>query len=240
MAKIGDEKYCELSVEKAIESAEVLVNNFGGDVGSEEAFAQALGHASSNSGTYYTKVADLRRFGILPSRGLEATDLAERLASPRNPQEKADAIFEMLNNVSILSEVYERLNGGEPPEDFWRVLTEITSTNPKEAREAAPPIEEQYRVMKEADRRRKKEEESEEEVSQETIDTSQEQVEKSPETSPSDSPIYVKVGDDELRLSKVNDAYIGIAQDFLERLKARERPKFNSESEEESEQTRIT
>lgn len=235
MAQIGDMKYCELDVEEAIEAAEILVNDFGGNVGSEEAWAQALGHSSSNSGTYYTKVADLRRFGLIPSRGIEATELAHRVANPRNEQEEAEAVFDMLNEVPLLSEVYESLNGGEPPEEFWRVLVEITDTNPKEAREAAEPVRKQYRQMKEADRAMKQEVEDEEEKG-----TSEASVKSEPEVSSQDSPIYIKVGDDELRLSEINDAYIGIAQDFLERLKSGESFSSQNEEEEKFEQRKLS
>lgn len=230
MAKLGDEKYPELSVDDAIEAAEILVNDFGGDVGSEEAFAQSLGHSSASSGTYYTKIADIRRYGVLPSRGYEATELANRIANPRSEQEKSKAIYDMLRGVPILSEIYESLNGNEPPDEFWRILTEVTNTNPKEAREAAPTLREQYRRLRDAEKR-----ESEEDKRQNAESQSKDQS-KTRHTS-SDSAIYIKVGNEELRLSEVNDVYIGIAQDFLERLKSEEsqanKPK-NSEDDSQS------
>lgn len=235
MAQIGEMKYCELTVDDAIAAADVLVNDFGGEVGSEEAWAQAIGHSSANSGSYYTKMADLRRYGILPSRGIEATELARRVANPPNERGRAQAVFDMLTEVDILSEIWDSLNGGEPPEDFWRVLVEITETNPKEAKEASGPIQDQYRRMKQANERIE-----ETETSVEEEKTPQSTAESQGAFGPQGAAIYVKVGSNELRLDEVNDRYIEIAEDFLDRLKSEDGDSGTPGTEEELEQKELT
>lgn len=216
MAQVGNEKYPELSVEEAIEIADVLVNDYGGSANSEEAFAQSIGHASANSGSYYTKVADVRRFGIMPSRGLEATDLAHTLANPRNEQELAEAKYEMFQNIDILSDIYDSLNGNEPPEDFWRVISEVTSANPKEARESSEDLESLYDEMRDA--KENAEESKRIDESESSTETTTEEPQPISEPISSESAIYIKVGDDELRLSEVNETYIQLAQSFLKQL----------------------
>lgn len=219
MPKIGGERYPELSVEDAIEVAEVLVNDFGGEAKSQEAFAQSLGHSSSNSGTYYSKIADVRNYGLMPSRGIEATELAFEVANPRNERELAEVKFEMYENIEILSEIYDSLSGNDAPDDFWRVIAEVTETNPKEARDAEKTILELYRGMRKA----KREMEASKETavdSGETETTKQTEGQRSTPQEPSEPGIFVRVGEEELRLSETSNMYIDLARDFLESMKS--------------------
>lgn len=147
MGELDGYKYPERDVEEIIEVADVLVNEFGEEPSSEETFAQELGHASKKSGAYKQKMADARKYGILPSRGRAPTDLAFRIANPEDESDKRKARFEMFQNIPLLSTLYDHLNGKEPPADFWRVLTEISDANPAEAKEVATEIRDLYREM---------------------------------------------------------------------------------------------
>lgn len=210
MPALGNEKYPELDPDEAVEIAGTLVNEFGGEVSSEEAFAQSIGHKTSNSGAYINKVADLRRYGILPSRGIEATDLAHRLANPKSESDEREAKFQMLSYVDLLSNLYDHLNASEPPGEFWRVLTEITDANPKEAKEVESWIQELYERMLALDVTGSEKTSSEFGLKRIRSEETTEDV-----TGSTDG-IYIRVGEDELSLTEISLTHIELAQTFLE------------------------
>lgn len=223
MAKIAGRSYPgDLDPDEADKWADTLVNEFGGHAESKEAFAQSVGHKSTSSGTFKRKVADARKYGLLTPRGdYEATDLGFRLANPENSEERHETIFQMLENVPILSDLYDTLNGSEPPDEFWRILTEITDANPKEARESAEWIENLYSAMLEADRYldQRSQFHGEGDESREESDQTKESSEsdrRPPSEIQPESALYVKVGNDEIRFEDVNDVNIELAQRFLD------------------------
>lgn len=231
MPKVGDEKYPELSVESAVEIADVLVNQYGGEAKSEEAFAQSLGHSSSNSGSYLTKVADVRRYGLIQSRGLQATDLAYQAANPRDDQELAEAKFKVYRNIDVLSEIYDSLNGNDPPEDFWRVISEVTGANPKDARDAEKTMEKLYDGMREAEKEAQKSR-KDAEHQKETEESSAKSSESTIAGQAEGAAIYVRIGNEELRLSETSDMYIDLAREFLERMKSKSQSDLEGDSDE--------
>jgi hypothetical protein len=219
MAKLDGMRYpSKMTAEEAVKIAKTLVEEFNGQPGSQEAFAQALGHSTSNSGSYIKKVADARSYGILPTRGLEATDLAYRVTHPENDAERREAIFEMYQNVSLLSEIYDKLNGNDPPSNLWSVLTEITDANRNEAKSAADAIRSHYNLMLEYD--------SNEGSSTKDTD-SQEDSDNNTTVVPTVSAveedgIFLKIGDDEHRFAETSDLNIDIAIKILQSKKEHE------------------
>jgi hypothetical protein len=219
MTKLDGMRYpSKMTAEEAVKIAEIVVKEFDGEVSSEEAFAQAIGHSTANSGSFIKKVADARSYGILPTRGLKDTDLAHRVAHPKNDAERREAIFEMYQNVPLLSELYDQLNGNEPPSNLWSVLTEITEANRSDAKEAADDVRIHYEEMLKYD--------SDEDLnSQET--TSQQESDNSATVVPTannvdDGSIYLKIGGDEHRFAEVNDLNIEIAVKILQSKKEQE------------------
>lgn len=214
MAKLDGDRYpTSLTAEGAAEIADVLVNEFGGDVQSEEAFAQELGHSTSNSGAFIKKIADARSYGVLPSRGLKATSLAQRIANPKDEQERREAMFEMYENVPILAKLYDRLDGREPPNQLWSVLVEITDAERNEAKEAEDDIRELYENMLEYELSSESSEPSTEAEPRSSTETTSSS---GASGSAPSSPIYLKIGDDEHKFGELNELNVEILQKILE------------------------
>lgn len=219
MAKLDGMRYpSKMTAEEAVKIAKIVVEEFDGEVGSEEAFAQAIGHSTANSGSFIKKVADARSYGILPNRGLKATDLAHRVAHPKNDAERREAIFEMYQNVPLLSELYNQLNGSEPPSTLWSVLTEITDASRSDAKTAADVVRTHYEEMLKYDldeTSTSKETESQQKSKEST--TVVQTVNNADESS-----IYLKIGGDEHHFAEVNDLNIEIAVKILQSKKEQE------------------
>lgn len=219
MAKLDGMRYpSKITAEEAVKIAEVIVEDFDGEASSQEAFAQALGHSTANSGSYIKKIADARSYGILPTRGLEATDLAYRVAHPENDAERKEAIFEMYQNVPLLSELYDHLNGNEPPSKLWSILTEVTEANRQDAKDAADEIRSLYASMLEYDRdveEKTKQSDNEEEFDESTLTIPT-------ENNDNESGIFLKIDGDEHRFEEVNDLNIEIAKMILDSKREKE------------------
>lgn len=219
MAKIDSYRYpADLDPDEAEEFIQVLVNDFGGVAENREAFAQAAGHKTKDSGAFTRKVADARKYGLITPRGdYEATELGFRLANPTDETDRREALFEMLENIELLTVIYDDLNGNSPPQQFWRVLSEIADTNPKEARDAANRVEDLYREMLrvEVDDTGEEEAQLADEDGSVSTETTEEVSQPKPEA-PQNDALYLRVGDDELRFSELTDINIEIAQQFLE------------------------
>lgn len=226
MAKLDGHRYpVKLTADDAVEIAEILVEELDGEVSSKQMFADALGHSTAQSGSYITKVADARNYGILPKQGLEATDLAFRVAHPKDDTEYREAIFEMYQNISLLSELYDHLDGNEPPSNLWSVLTEITGANRNEAKEAASDIRALYEEMLEYDTEETSE--SEESTFEEDSDNSPTVV--PPANTADGDGIFLKIGNDEHRFAEVNDLNIEIAVKILQSKKEQESQSGNND-----------
>lgn len=211
MAQVSGEKYPELTPEEAERITDVLINEYGGSVSSEEAFAQSIGHSTSNSGAYRGKLADLRKYGLLESRGLEPTRLAYNLANPEDAADEYQTKFEMMDNVPLLRDLYENLGGRDPPAELWRVIEEITGANPKAAREASEDLEELYEAMLEFDEKRKREPSKPAQVPTEPEEPT---AEREPKTQ--QGGIFVRVGSDEMNFGDVKEGNLNLAITFLQ------------------------
>jgi hypothetical protein len=85
-----------------------------------DSLARMLGHNSSNSGAFNTKLADLRKYGLLEGQGeKQLTSVAEDLVKSRKT-----GLEEILNNIPLLQKAYEEFNGQIPSEDEWSVFVD--------------------------------------------------------------------------------------------------------------------
>jgi len=222
MGKLDSHRYPgKLTAEEAVRIAEILVEDLDGEVSRKQVFADAIGHSTAKSGAYITKVADARNYGILPTQGLKATDLAFRVAHPKDEAEYREAIFEMYQNVSLLSELYDHLDGNDPPGNLWSVLTEITGANRNNAKEAADDIRGLYEEMLEYDTEETSK--SRESVFEEHSEVSQTVV---PTANTDDKDgIFLKIEGDKHRFAEVNNLNIEIAIRILQSKKAQNQTK---------------
>jgi hypothetical protein len=233
MGSIDGHKYPDLSARQAAEIADILVNTFGGEPSSENAFAQEVGHNSADSGAFKMKIADVRRYGLLPNRGLEPTSLAYTVANPENEETKQEAMFQMYQNIPILNRLYNHLDGQTPKGDFWRILTEITSAEPKDAKEVASEIEELYTQMLQYEPDEDGPQDSQTSDDAEIVDETF-----SPQNSavPNQEGILVQVSDDQLILNEVSETNLEMARLFIES-KKRELPEERDENDEKNQNT---
>jgi uncharacterized tellurite resistance protein B-like protein len=137
MGKIGSYEYPELSVSEAIRVAEILVKDFQAKAGDLDNFAKAIGHKTYNSGSFYYKLADMRKYGLMDKREVEATPLAEIIANPKDTSEKQGAINKMISNISLFEKLKERLKTKNPAlEQFRTQLIEVSQDRTKASKEA--------------------------------------------------------------------------------------------------------
>jgi hypothetical protein len=111
-----------------------------------ETVAHRLGHETVDSGAFNAKVADLRRWGVLPGRGYRPTALAGRLAADAPPT----ARVELFERVPLLVDLRDRLGGRPGPDPLWPVLVELTGSSPESARAHAPRVRDLYESYREA------------------------------------------------------------------------------------------
>lgn len=109
----------------------------------EEAVAKLCGHKSAKSGAWFSKLADMRLYGLLEQRGLKATPLAERLTYGTE-EEKQEAINKAILNIPLWKELYSRFGVELPESNFWVQLQRITGLDPLEAQKHADSIRKAY------------------------------------------------------------------------------------------------
>jgi hypothetical protein len=144
MGKIGEYDYPDLSVEDAIEIARKLVIDFSKRAENRDAFAQAIGHANAKSGTFLVKIGDMRKYGLIQSRDIASTALAEKIVYPNTPAEKEDAIRQMFENISLTKLIREKLGAKVPDSSFHIVLQETLGVEREEANTKSDDVKKFY------------------------------------------------------------------------------------------------
>jgi len=143
--KIGNHSIPDLRLfPKLYEDIKAIYENYRLDeADSEEAVAKLCGHRSAKSGSWYSKLADMRLYGLLEPRGLKATSLAEKLTYGTD-EEKQDAINKAILSVSLWKELYSRFGVELPESNFWVQLQRITGLDPLEAQKHADSVRKSY------------------------------------------------------------------------------------------------
>ncbi len=85
----------------------------GGDH-SRDAFASYLGHETTNSGGFKRKLASMKDWGLIETRGdrVVITDLGMRIAHPRTDDDEQGAIREAFLQAEVFAETYNDLAKG--------------------------------------------------------------------------------------------------------------------------------
>lgn len=127
MRKIGTYEYPELKATEVLEVIQTFQDKLGGKASTIDTFAQSIGHSTSKSGGFQHKLSDLRRYGLIEGRSdIKLTPLAHKILFPINPQDKENALTEMVFNVPLWKALKERLGSRSPSEDFGVILLDIT------------------------------------------------------------------------------------------------------------------
>lgn len=105
--------------------------------------AKLVGHKSANSGAWLSKLADMRLYGLLESRAIKATPLAEKLTYGTE-QEKQEAINKAFMNVPLWRELFNKFGVELPESNFWVQLQRITGLDPLDAQKYADFVRKAY------------------------------------------------------------------------------------------------
>jgi len=146
MIKLGSYEIPGIRIEEAIDAARALEQNLLGKEASKEAFAKALGQ-SPNSGSFFVKLADLRRYGLISGRGdtHQTTQLAKTLAYEKNPQNYQEARQALVFSIPLFKELYTRFEGAVPTETQFEIaVREITGEHPETIKKEGDKVRKFY------------------------------------------------------------------------------------------------
>lgn len=145
MGSIGSFKYPDHDIEEAIDIIEIISNE---NLTDQDVLASRLDHKTSDSGAFRNKLTSLRRYGLIPDRGdIRLTPLAEQIVIPQSgTDEREKAIGEAVDNVDLLSNLYEQLDYSAPDENFFLQIAQVTGADRSEAQDKAPRIERLYKA----------------------------------------------------------------------------------------------
>ena len=140
-----------ISISEGIEIAKKLVGTFKGNAISKDTLANMLNHKNSSSGTFLVKLSDLKKLGIIEGRGdsFSTTDVAKKIAIPTDENEKNTAIREMINNIRILTQLYENLHSNTAPTDN-DILIQLINITHKDKAIIQPLVAEISKLYKDA------------------------------------------------------------------------------------------
>lgn len=126
----------QINATKAVEYAKKIVNEYKSGSITTAALAHTMGHENDKSGTFLVKLADLKRYGILESKGdgLYATDLAKRLSAWTSEEEKENALREMVFNITIFKQLYDAFQSNRAPSES-EILSQLLNITKKDRAE---------------------------------------------------------------------------------------------------------
>jgi len=128
-----------------VEATKILYETFKSDEAPDLlTAAKLLGHKTDKSGGFLTKLADLRSYGLLTSRGIKVTDLGKKLTFGISDEEKNEAFKEALLNIPLWKEFYSKFGKTLPTSNFWAKLTEITGLEAPDAQKVEENVRNAY------------------------------------------------------------------------------------------------
>ncbi|MCG3256395.1 MAG: hypothetical protein KAU62_09930, partial [Candidatus Heimdallarchaeota archaeon] len=113
------------------------------EVENPTAAANLLGHKSANSGSWHSKLADMRLYGLLEPRKIQVTKLAEILTYGTE-EEKQDAMIQAIMKVPLWKTLFDDFGENLTNEYFWAQLQKITGVSPLEAQKHADFVRNAY------------------------------------------------------------------------------------------------
>lgn len=130
---------------KLFQATKVLYENFKSEEASNMlTVAKLLGHKTEKSGTFLTKLADLRSYGLITKRGVKVTDLGKKLTYDPSDDERNKALKEALLSIPLWKELYSRFGKNLPTSNFWVELTKITSLEAPDAQKVEETVRNAY------------------------------------------------------------------------------------------------
>jgi hypothetical protein len=115
---ISGTAYAYFDLDSSMEVAEAI-HTQGGGAASSDQLAAWLDYKSVNSGTYLSRIASARQFGLIEpvSGGLAITDRGRTILAPVMPDDSLNAKVDAFLSVKLFAKVYEQFKGSTlPPE----------------------------------------------------------------------------------------------------------------------------
>jgi len=106
--------------------------------------AQLLGHKTDKSGGFLTKIADMRSYGLITSRGVKVTDLGKKLTWGETEEDKNEAYKDALLNIPLWKELYGKFGKTLPTSNFWAQLGKIAGLEPPDAKKVEEIVRKAY------------------------------------------------------------------------------------------------
>jgi hypothetical protein len=106
--------------------------------------SKLLGHKSAKSGGFLTKLADMRSYGLITSRGITVTDLGKKLTYGETEDEKNEAYKNALLNIPLWKEFYGKFGKTLPTSNFWAQLGKITGLEAPDAQKVEEIVRKAY------------------------------------------------------------------------------------------------
>jgi hypothetical protein len=125
---ISGTSYPYFDLDSGVKVAEAIHSQGGGSATSDQ-LAAWLDYASIKSGTYLTRIAAARQFGLIESvnGGLAVTERGRTILAPVMPEDSVNAKVDAFLNVELFSKVYEQFKGSSlPPESGLKNLFQQT------------------------------------------------------------------------------------------------------------------
>ncbi len=127
MGKIGNYEYPDTKFEEILRIINIFESQLQGKVENPNSLATAVGHESVKSSTFYNKITDARRYGLIEPREWKTTPIAKKLTYPNIEQERDNALREAIFRVELWKLIYEKSRNSIPDDAHFRViLQEIT------------------------------------------------------------------------------------------------------------------
>ena len=128
-----------------VEATKKLFENYKFDEAPDSlSVAKLLDHKTDKSGGFLTKIADMRAYGLITSRGIKVTDLGKRLTWGETEEETSAAYKEALLNIPLWKELYSKFGKTLPTSNFWAQLGKIAGLEAPDAQKAEEIVRKAY------------------------------------------------------------------------------------------------
>jgi len=143
--KIGSYSVPTYSLESLLIATKSIYETLGGKEANSEFIADVLGHAPK-SGSFATKMADLKSYGLIEGRGsnIRVSELGKLATGFGQDVEQNEALLEIVRNIDLWRELLDRYDVNIKKENFWAILAQITGAERLIAKKKADSVRKAY------------------------------------------------------------------------------------------------
>jgi len=143
--KVGKYDVPQFRLQSLVQATKTLYESFKSEEASDSlTVAKLLGHKTQKSGGFLTKLADLRSYGLITSRGIKVTDLGKKLTYGETEDDKNEAYKEALLNIPLWKEFYSKFGKTLPSSNFWAQLSKIAGLEAPDAQKVEEIVRKAY------------------------------------------------------------------------------------------------